>query len=141
VTPGRRASWTDRKPCPARRDVAAAGRLGDMEMYGDGGISPYLGNIPTSPFRHSVCICSASQAIMAFGKLEETNMGELIFLVEESPEGGFTARGLGEAIFTEADSLEELHASVRDAVRCHFDKGKAPNIVRLHFVREEVMPV
>ncbi len=66
-------------------------------------------------------------------------MNEIIFLVEEAPEGGFTARALGESIFTEADTTEELHQNVRDAVRCHFDDGKAPKIIRMHFVREEVI--
>ena len=68
-------------------------------------------------------------------------MNEIFFLVEEVPEGGFTAKGLGESIFTEADSLEELHVNVRDAVRCHFDEGKAPKMIRLHFVHEEVLAV
>lgn len=66
-------------------------------------------------------------------------MHELIFLVEEAPEGGFTARALGESIFTEADSVTALHDNVRDAVHCHFDEGRAPRIIRLHFVREEVI--
>jgi hypothetical protein len=64
---------------------------------------------------------------------------EVIFLVEEAPEGGFTARALGESIFTEADDLADLHAKVRDAVRCHFDEGKVPKVIRLHFVREEII--
>jgi len=68
-------------------------------------------------------------------------MNELIFVVEEAPEGGFTARALGASIFTEADTLLELHAKVRDAVRCHFDEGKYPKVVRLHHVREEVIAV
>lgn len=66
-------------------------------------------------------------------------MNEIIFLVEEAPEGGFTARALGHSIFTEADSLEELRAMVRDAVKCHFDEGAAPRVIRLHFVRDEVL--
>ena len=66
-------------------------------------------------------------------------MQEVIFLVEEAPEGGFTARALGESIFTEADTLADLRNQVRDAVRCHFDEGNAPKIIRLHFVREEVL--
>jgi hypothetical protein len=66
-------------------------------------------------------------------------MNELIFLVEEAPEGGFTARALGQSIFTEAESLEELRRNVRDAVQCHFDDGKAPKVIRLHFVRDEVL--
>jgi hypothetical protein len=46
---------------------------------------------------------------------------EIIFSVRESPEGGYEARALGHSIFTEADSLEELEAMIRDAVSCHFD--------------------
>ena len=68
-------------------------------------------------------------------------MSELIFLVEEAPEGGYTARALGESIFTEADTVTELQANVRDAIRCHFDEGQQPKVVRLHFVREEVLAV
>lgn len=66
---------------------------------------------------------------------------EIIFLVEHSPEGGFEARALGQDIFTEADTLEALRASVRDAVACHFDEADRPNFIRLHFVREEVLTV
>jgi len=68
-------------------------------------------------------------------------MAGLIFLVQEAPEGGYTAQALGEAIFTDADDLADLHEKVRDAVLCHFDEGQAPKIVRLHFVREEVISV
>lgn len=68
-------------------------------------------------------------------------MNELIFLVEEAPEGGFTARALGASIFTEADDLADLRKQVRDAVQCHFDSGQGPRIIRLHFVREEVLAV
>jgi len=68
-------------------------------------------------------------------------MSELIFIVEEAPEGGFIARALGTSIFTEADTLAELHNKVRDAVRCHFDEGTVPKVVRLHHVREEVIAV
>ncbi len=66
-------------------------------------------------------------------------MSELIFLVEDAAEGGFTARALGQAIFTEADDLPNLREQIRDAVLCHFDEGQGPSIIRLHFVREEVM--
>lgn len=68
-------------------------------------------------------------------------MNELIFIVEEAPEGGYMARALNTSIFTEADNLADLHKQVRDAVRCHFEEGQAPKIVRLHFVREEVIAV
>ena len=66
-------------------------------------------------------------------------MNELIFVVEEAAEGGYTARALGASIFTEADDRAALHVQVRDAVRCHFDDGERPKIIRLHFVREEVI--
>jgi len=66
-------------------------------------------------------------------------MEELIFLIEDAPEGGYTARALGASIFTEADDLPSLRDQVRDAVRCHFDDGQGPKVIRLHFVREEVM--
>ena len=66
-------------------------------------------------------------------------MNEIIFLVEEAPEGGFTARALDASIFTQAESTEELHTRVRDAVRCHFDSDKIPKMIRLHFVRDEVI--
>ena len=66
-------------------------------------------------------------------------MSELIFLVEDAPEGGYTARALGQAIFTEADDLPSLKEQIRDAVHCHFDEGRKPPMIRLHFVREEVM--
>jgi hypothetical protein len=66
-------------------------------------------------------------------------MTELVFLVDEAPEGGFTARAVGESIFTEADTLEELRANVRSAVECHFDEGQAPKVIRLHIVRDEIL--
>ena len=65
-------------------------------------------------------------------------MNEIIFVVEEAAEGGYIARALGESIFTEAESLNELHAKVRDAVRCHFDDGKQPKLLRLHHVKEVI---
>jgi hypothetical protein len=66
-------------------------------------------------------------------------MNEIIFLVEEAPEGGYTARALGHSIFTEADTWEELKEYVQEAVRTHFDEGKEPRIIRLHIVKEEVV--
>jgi len=66
-------------------------------------------------------------------------MTDIHFIVEESPEGGYAARAVGQDIYTEADTLPELHAMVRDAVRCHFDAGQAPSLIRLHITREEVL--
>jgi len=65
---------------------------------------------------------------------------EIIFVVE-APEGGFTARALGVSIFTEADDLLGLHTQARDAVRCHFEEGRVPKVIRLHFVRDDVIAV
>jgi len=66
---------------------------------------------------------------------------EIIFLVEESPEGGYEAHALGHSIFTEADSFEELKEMIRDAVNCHFDESERPSIIRLHLVKDEVISV
>ena len=66
-------------------------------------------------------------------------MSELIFLVEEDPEGGYTARGIGQSIFTEADTLEVLRGKIREAVQVHFDIDTTPKVVRLHIVREEIL--
>ena len=65
-------------------------------------------------------------------------MSEIIFQVEEADEGGYVASALGYAIVTEADTLDDLRTAVRDAVRCHFDDD-ARRVVRLHFVRDEVI--
>lgn len=67
------------------------------------------------------------------------SMNEVIFLVENAIEGGYTARALGEAIFTEADDIESLRENIREAVDCHFEAGEKPKIIRLHFVSEELI--
>ncbi len=77
---------------------------------------------------------------MIHGESEvERGMNEIIFLIVDAPEGGYCARALGESIFTEADTLDDLRRNIRDAVDCHFDDDKKPGIIRLHFVREEVL--
>ena len=68
-------------------------------------------------------------------------MTEIIFIVEEAAEGGYAARALGFRIFTEADDAIGVGPKVLDAVRCHFDEGERPRIVRLHFVRQEILTV
>jgi predicted RNase H-like HicB family nuclease len=66
-------------------------------------------------------------------------MNELIFLVEEDPEGGYNAKALGENIFTQGDTIKELKEMIKDAVECHFDSPEQmPKMIRLHFVKEEV---
>ncbi len=68
-----------------------------------------------------------------------SQMNEVIFLVEQAPEGGYVARALGLSIFVEAETLDAVHSQVRDAVRCHFEEGQAPKVIRLHFARDEVI--
>jgi predicted RNase H-like HicB family nuclease len=70
-------------------------------------------------------------------------MSEIIFeVVEDVGDGGYVATALGHSIVTQGDTLEELRAMVRDAVQCHWaDRAEAPRVIRLHFVRDEVLAV
>ncbi|MFN8346006.1 MAG: 2-oxoisovalerate dehydrogenase [Spirosomataceae bacterium] len=66
-------------------------------------------------------------------------MSELIFVVEEDVEGGYSARALGENIFTQGETIDELKQMIRDAVACHYDSlDSTPKLIRLHFVKDEV---
>jgi predicted RNase H-like HicB family nuclease len=65
---------------------------------------------------------------------------EVVFVVEEDVEdGGFVATAVGESIFTQGSTIEELRAMVRDAVQCHFEPGEIPPVIRLHFARDEAL--
>ena len=66
-------------------------------------------------------------------------MNEIIFLIEDSQDGGFIARALGYSIYTDADTVAELHQNIRDAVSCHFEENQKPSMIRLHFVHDEVI--
>lgn len=66
---------------------------------------------------------------------------EVIFIVEEAIEGGYTAKALGESIFSDAETLQELRENVKEAVLTHFDEGKQPSIIRLHFIKEELIKI
>lgn len=67
-------------------------------------------------------------------------MKELIFQIEDDPDGGYNARALGYAIFTQGDTWDELVANVREAAEVYFDKPEQmPKVIRLHYVRDEVM--
>ena len=68
-------------------------------------------------------------------------MEEIIFLVQDSPEGGFEAKALGESIFCEADTIDELKINLVDAVKCHFELGNLPKIIRLHITKDELITV
>ena len=63
---------------------------------------------------------------------------EILFVVEDSPEGGLIARSADETIFTEADDMDGLRSAVRDAVRAHFEESNQPRLIRLHYVRDEI---
>ena len=67
---------------------------------------------------------------------------ELIFEVRDAEEGGYCARALGYAIFTEGDTWEELRANVLEATALHFeDAPLSPRLVQLHYVRDELIPL
>ena len=68
-------------------------------------------------------------------------MIEILFTVNEAPEGGFTASAVAYSIVTEAETLDELRQNVREAVECHFEEEAAPRLIRLHIVRDEVLTV
>lgn len=65
-------------------------------------------------------------------------MTEIIFIVEESPEGGYEARALGHSIFTEGETIDELKENIKEAVHCHFEID-VPKIIRIHYIKEEVI--
>jgi predicted RNase H-like HicB family nuclease len=67
-------------------------------------------------------------------------MNEIMFLIEDDPEGGYNAQALGYSIFTEGETVEEVKENIADALRCHFDDPQdMPKMIRLHFVREEIL--
>ena len=66
-------------------------------------------------------------------------MSEIVFLVEDALDGGFTARALDASIFTEAETLDALREAVRDAVACHYEDAERPKLIRLHLVRDEAI--
>ena len=65
---------------------------------------------------------------------------ELIFLVEEDPQGGLTAKAIGESIFTQGETLAEIKVNIKDALSCHYErKEDIPSLIRLHVVHEETL--
>jgi len=66
-------------------------------------------------------------------------MSEIIFVVEDSNKGGYSAKALGYSIHTEGETLDELKENIKDAVKCHFDAKDCPRIVRLHTAKDELM--
>ena len=68
-------------------------------------------------------------------------MNDIIFLVEDALEGGYTAKAIGESIFNEAGTMDKLKKNIKEAVECHFDKDKKPKLISLHMIKEEVIAV
>ena len=66
-------------------------------------------------------------------------MSELVFEVTQEADGGFVAEALGESIVTEADDWDTLRANVREAVKAYYFDRAAPDRLRLHLVRDEVL--
>jgi hypothetical protein len=68
-------------------------------------------------------------------------MNEILFLVEEAPEGGYTARAMDAEIFTQADTLPELKEAIKDSIHCHFDPDMVPDLVHLHIIKDETFSI
>jgi predicted RNase H-like HicB family nuclease len=66
-------------------------------------------------------------------------MNELVFIVTQEADGGFVAEALGESIITQADTWDELRTNVREAVAAFYFDRTAPQRLRLHLVRDEVL--
>jgi hypothetical protein len=62
---------------------------------------------------------------------------EIIFLIEESLDGGFEAKAVGFPIFTEGETENEIRKNILEAVRCHFDENEMPSYINIRFLREE----
>ena len=60
---------------------------------------------------------------------------ELIICFEnKSIEGGYNAKAEQEAIFTQADTLEQLKINIVDAIKCHFDNKRPLPDFTLKFI-------
>lgn len=68
-------------------------------------------------------------------------LNEIIFTVTESLDGGYEAQAVGHSIYTQCDTYSELKELLRDAVKCHFDAEEMPSMIRVHLVKDEVIPV
>ena len=66
---------------------------------------------------------------------------EIIFVIEEAAEGGYTARALGASIFTEGETLSEVKTNIKEAISCHFEEDEMPKVIRLHIVKDELLTI
>ena len=90
-------------------------------------------------FMRTVSSCAGGDVQEGFWRYCMTS--EIIFTIIESLDGGYEAQAVGHSIFTQSDTYSELSDTLRDAVKCHFDEGQVPSLIRMHFVRDEVIAV
>src|SRR5256885_17213241 len=105
--------------------MRARSRSRSAGMFRSLGLANYKTNAPQAGRR------ATPRGEWRRGALESASMAEIIFVVEDAPDGGLTARAVGESIFTQAATMSELHDKGRDAVRCHFDDGTQPRLTML----------
>ena len=68
------------------------------------------------------------------------SLKEVVFMVEENPEGGYAAKALGYPIFTEGDTISQLKENIKNAIKCHFDREEdIPKIIHIRIVKEETI--
>lgn len=60
-------------------------------------------------------------------------MNEIIFLIEEAVEGGYSARALDHSIFTDGKSIEDIKANIKDSIFCHFEENELPKVVQIQY--------
>jgi len=68
-------------------------------------------------------------------------MKEIVFEVVREDDGRYSAKAIGHAIFTQGDTWEELRTMALDAVKCHFEEGEVPALIKLHMLYDEVLAV
>ncbi len=74
-----------------------------------------------------------------YNKEHRMKTKEIIFIVNESLDGGYEAKAVGYPIFTEAENEESIKKNITEAVRCHFDESELPSLINIRFQREEVI--
>jgi hypothetical protein len=64
---------------------------------------------------------------------------QVTFVVKKDPERGYNAHAVKHSIFTQADTLKEMKAMIREAVNCHFDPGERPSQIRVRFPKRTIL--
>lgn len=69
-------------------------------------------------------------------------MKEITFLVHEAEEGGYYAESVGNGIFAEGETIQELKENIKGGIDCYYNSSEdTPKFVHLHFVRDEVFAI